>query len=234
MDEYPKLYKTFTGHAASVAFSPNGSFVVSGSRDNSIRLWNLESGTSRIVEQHDKPVNSVAFSPDGSFVVSGSWDKTIRLWHLESKTSTIVGQHDEPVMSVAFSPDGQFVASGAFDDHTIKLWQILPEEPWRLEMCKYKKELKHELKKQQDDFEFLKEDFDKQFELELQNSDKPPVNDSNDIVISNVGELTSAMWNHTQHIQQLQKQLETLQNVKTEHQWIKLQKQHNDKNGGGL
>jgi len=161
------------------------------------------------------------------------------LWNLESdslldsslETSKIVGQHDCSVESVAFSPDGSFVASVSHD-HTFKLWQVLPIEPWYREMLKYKKKLKHELKKQQDDFEFLKKDFDKQFQLELQQLQKPPVNDTNDTIITSSGELTSAMWNHTQCIQTLQKQLETLKNVKTEHQWLKLHEHHNEQNGG--
>ncbi|HEY9621592.1 MAG TPA: AAA-like domain-containing protein [Crinalium sp.] len=74
----------FQGHTASVysvAFSPDGQRIVSGSGDNTVRLWNLD-GTpiGQPVQGHTASVYSVAFSPDGQRIVSGSGDNTVRLW----------------------------------------------------------------------------------------------------------------------------------------------------------
>ncbi len=76
----------------SVAFRPDGKQIASGSSDQTIRLWNLETGESlTTLEGHSAWVLSVAFSPDGKQIASGSSDQTIRLWysyHLEELADT--------------------------------------------------------------------------------------------------------------------------------------------------
>jgi WD40 repeat protein len=65
-----------------VAFSPDGRRIVSGSADNSLRLWDASSGKQLgpPLQGHTSLVSSVAFSPDGRRIVSGSGDNTLRLW----------------------------------------------------------------------------------------------------------------------------------------------------------
>jgi WD40 repeat protein/uncharacterized caspase-like protein len=107
----------------AVAFSPNGRFVLSGSSDNTLKLWDSASGKLvRTFEGHQNDVTSVAFSPDGRFVLSGSADKTLKLWEGASgKLVRTFEGHQKRVESVAFSPDGRLVLSGG-DDGTLKLW----------------------------------------------------------------------------------------------------------------
>jgi WD40 repeat protein len=70
-----------TASVTSVAFSPDGARVLSGSRDNTLKLFDAATGALiRTFEGHLDTVHSVAFSPDGSSVLSGSWDKTVKLW----------------------------------------------------------------------------------------------------------------------------------------------------------
>ena len=108
----------------SVAFSPDGTKVVSGSSDRTLHLWNTRTGKLIGLPWHNVDgVGSVAFSPDGTKVVSGSYDSTLRLW--ETKTGKPVGLpwqgHSSVVTSVAFSPDGTKVVSGSYDN-TLRLW----------------------------------------------------------------------------------------------------------------
>ncbi|THU87618.1 WD40 repeat-like protein [Dendrothele bispora CBS 962.96] len=109
----------------SVVFFADGDKTVSGSDDNTIRIWDSKTcaaiGNSLL--GHEDSVLSVAISPDEYLVASGSEDHTIRIWDV--KTGVTVGDplngHSDSVNSVAFSPDGQQVVSGS-RDRTIRVW----------------------------------------------------------------------------------------------------------------
>ena len=121
-------YKTLKGHAeavVSIAFSPDGKTLASGSFDNTIRLWDMSTGThKRTLTGHTEGVSSISFSPDGQILASGSLDRTIRLWDVG------IGQHKKTfigpnlIWSVSFNPDGQILASGSLYN-TISLWDAV-------------------------------------------------------------------------------------------------------------
>jgi len=109
----------------SVAISPDGKTLASGSWDHSIRLWDGLTGKERqTLKGHTSSVYSVAFSPDGKTLASGSEDYSIRLWDaVTGKERQALKGHTSSVYSVAFSPDGKTLTSVSHD-HTIRLWDV--------------------------------------------------------------------------------------------------------------
>jgi WD40 repeat protein len=117
--------KGHTDWVLSVAFSPDGHTLASGSFDQTIRLWDRHTGMClKILQGHTNWIHSVAFSPDGQLLASASSDQTIQIWDTATgdRLKTLVG-HYSHVWSVAFSPDGQFLASGG-DASVVKLWNL--------------------------------------------------------------------------------------------------------------
>lgn len=114
-----------TGTVSAVAFSPDGKTILTGSHDNTARLWDTASGKPLGSPlQHKKMVKAVAFSPDGKFVLTGSGDHTACLW--DASSGQAIGppmQHRESVRSVAFSPMGDILLTGS-DDYTARLWDM--------------------------------------------------------------------------------------------------------------
>ncbi|KIK28158.1 hypothetical protein PISMIDRAFT_606419 [Pisolithus microcarpus 441] len=111
----------------SVAFSPDGKRIVSGSGDETVRVWDAERGVQigSHLEGHTDRVISVAFSPDGKRIVSGSWDKTVRVWDAERgiQIGSHLEGHMDGVNSIAISTDGKRIVSGS-EDNMVKAWDV--------------------------------------------------------------------------------------------------------------
>jgi WD40 repeat protein len=113
------------GSVLSVAFSFDGSHMVSGSSDETVRLWNVATDEEEhTFRGHSDWVRSVAFSPNGSRILSGSDDRTIRMWDVATGgVQHVFSGHSDWVYSVAFSPDGSRMVSGS-GEKTVRLWNI--------------------------------------------------------------------------------------------------------------
>ncbi len=113
------LVQTLTGHTdlvKSVAISPDGSTIVSGSADKTVKIWDLATGREKITLQgHTDWVYSVVITPDGLTIVSASSDNTIKVWDLDTggEKETLPG-HTDWVNSVAISPDRRTIVSGSW------------------------------------------------------------------------------------------------------------------------
>jgi len=139
--EHYLLGEPLRGHensVISVAFSPDGKTLVSGSWDKTLRLWDVATRKplGEPLRGHEDRVYSVAFSPDGKTLVSGSDDKTLRLWDVATRKP--LGEplrgHEDMVLSVTFSPDGKTLVSRSFDK-TLRLWDV-DFAAWPALLCK--------------------------------------------------------------------------------------------------
>lgn len=125
-----KCVYTLTDHTDTVnclTISPDGQTLVSGSADQTIKIWSLNPGRHlHTLEGHSGTVNCVAISPDGQTLVTGSADQTIKIWNLNTRKHRNLGwfsAHLSSICALAITPDGQTLISGS-QDHTIKLWNL--------------------------------------------------------------------------------------------------------------
>ena len=119
-----RMRAMFKGHESgcqNVVFSPNGRSLASASVDQSVRIWNIHDGSSKVLGSGNEFL-SVAFSPDGRYVAAG--DDWGSLWIWDSRTHTLVAKwrgHTEIVWCIGFTPDGNGLVSGG-SDNVVKYW----------------------------------------------------------------------------------------------------------------
>ena len=119
-----ELRYTLRGHGGtiySLVWSPDGQLLASGAADNTIRLWDAQTGKLRRAVKHPSVVSILAWSPAGRILASGLWDHAIYLWDAQNGELARTLDHDSVVSSMAWSPDGRTLAAGT-TDRTICLW----------------------------------------------------------------------------------------------------------------
>jgi WD40 repeat protein len=119
---------TYNGHTAwvqSLAFSPDGQILASGSNDQTVRLWNVHTGQClKTLRGHTSWVQSLAFSPDGQILASGSNDQTVKLWNIHTGEclQTLSG-HRNRVFFTTFTPNGETLVTGG-EDQRVRVWNV--------------------------------------------------------------------------------------------------------------
>ena len=116
-----------TGSVSALAFTPDGSTLLTGATDRTARVWDLSRGTasSRTLGPHSGGVTAVAISDDGRSLATGAWDKRARVWSADApdRPPVVLAGHTGPVWSLAFSPGGDALAT-ASDDRSVRVWPI--------------------------------------------------------------------------------------------------------------
>jgi len=120
-----RTFEGLTGSIWAVAVLPDGKGAISGSNDETLKVWDLESGEAvQTLKGHTGWVRAVSVLPDGKGAISGSNDKTLKVWDLESgeAVQTLKG-HTGLVRAVSVLPDGKGAISGS-NDMTLKVWDL--------------------------------------------------------------------------------------------------------------
>ena len=121
----------------SIAFSHNEELIATGSRDNTVQLYDTK--THQLIGEpfqgHKGWVSAIAFSPDDEFIATGSWDKTVRLWDVNgNQMGSPFKGHTQWISSIRFSSDGQSIISGSAYD-SVRWWQAGKPEDWLERAC---------------------------------------------------------------------------------------------------
>ncbi|OUL20117.1 hypothetical protein BV378_30415 [Nostoc sp. RF31YmG] len=127
------LVRTLVGHSGwvvAVAFTPDGKYMISGSEDSTLKVWNWQIGEElRTLTGYSGRVNNVTLTQDGKYVISGSEDSTLKVWNWQNgeELRTLAGHSD---WVSALAPDGKYVIF-ASSDSTLKVWNWQTGEPLR-------------------------------------------------------------------------------------------------------
>ena len=123
------IFKGHTYMLNNTVFSPNGRFLVSGSVDLSLRLWNIRDGSSKVLQIAEAGgfpdgFLSVTFSPNGQYISGGNRDGSLWIWN--SRTHRLLARwcgHTQPVCCTEFTPDGKGLMSASLSGK-VKYWDL--------------------------------------------------------------------------------------------------------------
>jgi WD40 repeat protein len=120
-----KIQPSYDYRLESVAYSPDGKYVLSGSVGGIIDLWDISLGKSIRTVKVNSSVKALSFSSDGKYALSGGYDNSVRLWNAKYLTQVkkFVGHTGYGIWSVAFSPDAKYALS-AGNDGQVKIWDL--------------------------------------------------------------------------------------------------------------
>lgn len=118
---YQTIIDGHLGEIRSVAFTPDGKFLLTAAEDHTAKMWDLLGHEIRSFIGHSGALSSVAVSKDGSQILTGSLDKTAILWSIGGDSLQTFNGHTDRITDVAFHPDSNYVLTGSWDRRAI-LW----------------------------------------------------------------------------------------------------------------
>ncbi|KAF9415647.1 hypothetical protein BGZ76_004766, partial [Entomortierella beljakovae] len=114
---------------SSLAYSPDGAYIVSGCTDGQLKLWEAATGTYiRTLDGHSKEISSIRYSPSGDYIITSSLDFTVKLWRSTEDTSITLEDHKDVVTNAVFSQDGGMIASCS-NDRTVRVYSTADGAP---------------------------------------------------------------------------------------------------------
>jgi WD40 repeat protein len=118
-----RILKAHEHGVRTLAFSPDGKTLATGSNDTIALLWDVTEGRVKAsLPDQGGSVLALAFSSDGQILAAGGADGKLRLWDAASgQLEAVLSGHTDRITTLAFSPDGQMLATGSFDG-TVRLW----------------------------------------------------------------------------------------------------------------
>jgi WD40 repeat protein len=120
-------YKGHSRMIRDVAFSPDGTRIVTTSFDGTAKVWQVSPAEFLSLEGHDQAIWAIDVSPNRQWLATGSLDQTAKIWDLESGRLLLTLPVNFPVVSLAFSPDSSRLVTTAADA-TAKVWQLSEED----------------------------------------------------------------------------------------------------------
>ena len=105
-----------------VTYSRDDRVAFPGDEDT-VRIWDLDTGEVKVLGTHGGFLGAVAYSPDGRLVASAGEDETVRIWDVDTGRARVLRGHESAVLSVSYSADGRYVAS-AGRDATVRIWDV--------------------------------------------------------------------------------------------------------------
>ena len=123
--EFRLFLEAHTDSVCCIAVTSDSKYIISGSADKTIRLWDLNSKRQEcILQGHSNIVIRIAVTQDNKYIVSASFDKTVRIWDLQQKVQIVIlNGHTDEVYCIGVTSDNQYIASGSADK-TVRLWNF--------------------------------------------------------------------------------------------------------------
>ena len=114
-----------TSYINSLAFSSDGTLLVSGSNDRTIKLWDVQTGgVAKTLHCHINSPSSVSISADSTMIASGSDNRTVCLWNVETGDCLVMRGHKNFVNTVSFSPTNSQILLSSCGHGTVRQWSI--------------------------------------------------------------------------------------------------------------